>query len=546
MKKILFFFLSFFSCIQLSAQNATINFGTEMKTTNLSGSTSVILGNDSEGYFVLRMDGVDADDAQGALMLDNPGGAVMTALLGMGVIDEDRRLYDLESYMGTRNGTMFTKVKLFMQKYDNSCNQLWSKEFTMMMGETFLRMKTILMVEGKFHVFATTFEKTTYTTSLFHTTFNDDGTLNPDFTNIDENVGKNPAFTNTMNAYRIKLSSDKSKFLVYSNTADTKGTPDKINLSAYDISMKQLWKKSYALSFNAQKYIITKQMLLNDGHAYLIAKVAPTDVEKKSGVRNKIFIVKGGEDMTTLKNIPVAVTGKTVTDTYLEEEADGNLKLFGFYSTGSAKKAGGAYVYSIGADFTVTKKANKDFTSTVIASILGDDEGDDDPEIGNIHIRKVFTNDDGTHSLVAENYIIMTRSNNNSIEFVYRYYDASIFRIRDDASVVWSTAVHKKQKSISDGAKFLSFICQNVKGNIILVFNGHKEDPTKKMVNINNAKAYITKVDATGKQSTEALFSTKEIDTEAQPKTSYLLNGNEIIIYCTDGLAYRFAKITVK
>lgn len=545
MKKLLALIL-LCTTINASAQNSSVTFGNEMKTTNMSGSTSVVLGSDAEGFFVLRMDGVDADDAQGALLLDNPMGAMLTALIGMGVIDEDRRLFDLESYMGTRNGTFFTKVKLFLQKYDNSCNQLWSKEFTMMMGETFLRLKTILYAKGKLHLFATTFDKGTFTTSLFYSSFNEDGTLDTDFKNIDENVGKNPAFTNNMNAYRIKLSSDSTKFLVYSNTADTKGTPDKINISVYDLSMTQLWKKSYTLSFNMQKYIITKHMLLNDGNVYLVAKVAPTDAEKKSGVRNRIYLVKGGKDMAAMKNIPITVTGKTVTDTYVEEEPDNSLRLFGFYSTGSAKKAGGAYVYSIDNDFTISKKANKDFTSTVLASILGTDDGDDDPEIGNIHIRKVFSNSDGTHTLVAENYVIITRNNNNSIEFVYRYYDASIFRIQDDASVVWSTAVNKKQKSFNDGAKFLSFVCQNVDGNIVLIFNGQKDDPTKKMANINNAKAYLTKVDAKGKQTTEALFSTKEMDTEAQPKTSYLLNGHEIILYCMDGLAYRFAKVTIK
>ncbi|HAP00499.1 MAG TPA: hypothetical protein DCQ93_01115 [Bacteroidetes bacterium] len=546
MKKIVLFLLML-PGLKAIGQNATIVFGNEMKTTNLSGATNVVLGNDAEGFFVLRMEGVDADDAQSALLQDNPAtGLAMTMLIGMGVIDEDRRLFDLESYMGTKNATMFTKVKLFLQKYDNNCNQVWSKQFNLTMGETTLRLKNILYVDGKLYLFATNYEKNAYKTSIYYTSFNEDGTLSPDFELLDEITGKSPANSNTVNSYRLNLSSDKSKILLYSNTADSKGTPDNINLSVYDLTMKLSWKKTYPLSFGEQKYIITKQMLLNDGNVYLIAKVAPTDAEKKSGVRNKIFLVKGGKDMASCKNIPLTVTGKTVTDTYLEEEADNSLKLFGFYSTGSAKKAGGAYVYSIGSDFTVTKKANKDFTPTVISSILGDDEGDDDPEIGNIHIRKVFSNTDGTHTLVAENYVIITNYNNNSFNFTYRYYDASIFRIKDDASVVWSTAVHKKQKSINDGAKFLSFVSQDVDGNVVLIFNGHKDDPAKKLTNIDNAKVYVAKVDASGKQTVEALFSTKEMDTQAQPKTSYLMNGNEIVLYCMDGLNYRFAKVTLK
>ncbi len=551
MKHTFFFFLLSVFSFRILAQDATVTFGEQMATKGLSGSTSLILGQDKSGFFVLRMDGVAADDAQMALLQDNPGmGLAMTMLIGIGVIDDDHRLFDIESYMGTKNANMFAKVKLSLQKYDKDCKQIWAKPFAPQINGEDMRLKNILLINGQLYLFASTFNKEAFKTTLYWTKFKEDGTLENKYTKISEVTGKNSAFTNMTNAFRVIPSADNSSVLVYYHQNTEKNSiPQKIGLKMLDGSMTELWNKTYPVSFGENKFSITKQMIAKDGGVYIVAKVAATSDDKKGGKKSFSFtILKAGKDLTALKKIDVDVPGKLVTDLYMDESSGGTLKLFGFYSEKSAKKAGGAYVYTVTPEFTLGKKSAKDFTEKVIGDVLGSDEdADKKPELGNIHIRKVFPNSDGTYTIVAENYQILTgKGDYGSINFSYHYYDIPLFRVNDDASIEWATAVHKKQKSSNDGANMLSCVCQYSNDNIYLIFNGGRKAMEKMMWNPDNAMVYCSKIDGTGKVTSSPLYSTKETDFTVVPKTSYLLSDNQIVLYTVDGLKYKFARVDLK
>lgn len=527
---------------------STVTWGQEQKTTNLSGATSIFLGRQGESFYVLRMEGVAADDAQAALMQDNPAlGVGLAMLVGYGVIDDDRRLYDLESYMGTKNATAFTKVKLFLQKYSADCNQEYSKQFTLDRTEDeVLKLKNIILgSDNVLHLFAVSYDKKTYKSVLYHTTFGSDGTLDKNFKAVDEVNVKNPAFTNSKNSFRVVASPDRSKLLLFHTFTDSKNTPTDLNVKVVDLTMKELWSQKYTTALGGSKFVFSKDMITNDGNVYMLAKVQASKEEKSEGAQKFRFVmVNARQGQSELKQQEISVPSNVVTDVYIQPNADGSMNLFGFFSEFSQKKAGGTYVMKLNPDFTVAKMSSKPFTQKNITDILGEDDGDDKAELGNIHVRKAFTNPDGTFTLACENYVIISRyDRDHGFTFHYRYTDIPVFRIKDDATIVWAMAIKKKQKSYNDGAQYVSYVSHMTGDNLQILFNGNKNDMTGKMKNPDNAMVYRATVDKNGAMTSQPLFSTKEIDYTAVPKSNFLYDENSIILLTMDGLKYRYARV---
>jgi hypothetical protein len=166
--------------------------------------------------------------------------------------------------------------------------------------------------------------------------------------------------------------------------------------------------------------------------------------------------------------------------------------------------------------------------------------------LGNIHIRAAYKNKNGTYTLLTENFSIVTSSNSNgTINFSYRYTNIPVFNIKEDASVAWSTVVKKKQVSVNDGARYLSFAHQQVGDDIYLILNGNRKDITARMGNTDNAMVYVVKIDSNGEKTINPLFNTKEIDTTLLPKTTKKFDEKTLLFMSNDGLKYRFGKINL-
>jgi hypothetical protein len=195
----------------------------------------------------------------------------------------------------------------------------------------------------------------------------------------------------------------------------------------------------------------------------------------------------------------------------------------------------------------MSKIESKPFTSKTITDIMGEDDGEDKQELGNIHVRKMYKNGDGTYTVACENYVILSHyDRDRGYTFTYRYTDIPVFRIKSDATVVWATAIKKKQKSYNDAAYFLSYASQQIGDDLYIVFNGHKEEMTRKMSNPDNAMVYLTTIDSKGTQKSQPLFSTKEIDYTVVPKSNFMLDNDKFVMLTVDGLKYRYARIDLK
>ncbi len=535
-------------CFGLFSQaQPAVSFGQEMETKNLGGAMNIILHTTADGYYVLRMEGIAEDDAQMALLQDNPGtGAAMAIAIGYGVCTDDHRLYEIESYMGNNNANMFAKSKFFIQYYDNACNLQYSKQFTIMDGEIQMRLKNILWVNNRLVAFASSFDKKSYITTLYAVPFNADGSLSNEKIKLDQVSGKNSAFTNITNSYKVMGNGNNSRLLIYYHTnMPTKMKAESFTLKMMDADFKELWQSKYVINMPDNNYAITRQYIIGE-YAYILLKVQANSADKDKGAKAFSFqLIKSGKDIKEPKNLEISVTGKLVTDIYIDEKENDEIAVFGFYSDKGSAKAGGAYVYTINKDFVLSKKSSKDFTPAVIQSILGDD-AEDKPELGNIHIRTAYKNNNGSYTLVTENFSIVTSSGSNgSMNFSYRYTNIPVFNIKEDASVAWSTVVKKRQVSSNDGARYLSFAHQKAGDDIYLIMNGNKKELSQRMGNTDNAMVYIVKVNSTGELSTNPLFSTKEIDTTLLPKTTKIFDDKTLLFMSNDGLKYRFGKITL-
>ncbi len=416
----------------------------------------------------------------------------------------------------------------------------------LMDGDVQMRLKNILWINNRLVAFATSFDKKAFITTLYAVPFNADGSIGNEKIKLDQVSGKNSAFTNIVNSYKVIGNHDNSRIVIYYHlNMPTKMKAERFKVIMLNNDLKEIWQSEYAINMPDNNYAITRQYIAAD-YAYVLLKVQANTADKEKGAKAYSFqLIKAGKDVKELKKLEIAVSGKLVTDVYIDEQDNGELKVFGFYSDKSASKAGGAYVYTVGNDFTLSKKAFKDFTSAVIESILGED-AEDKPELGNIHIRAAYKNANGSYTLLTENFSIVTSSGSSgSMSFSYRYTNIPVFNIKEDASVAWSTVVKKKQVSANDGARYLSFAHQQVGDEIYLVLNGNRKDMASRMSNTDNAMVYIVKIDAKGDKTINPLFNTKEIDTTLLPKTTKKFDDKTLLFMSNDGLKYRFGKISL-
>lgn len=530
----------------------TVTFGTEYEQETFGAATPLFIGQTSSAYYVVRLEGLTAANSQYGLLSDNPAsGMALSMLVGIGVINDDRRLNDLDSYLSTPNASMFTSTKPMLEKYDLTGKRVWSRlietKFEDKKEDKKFVLKKIALIGEKILVVATSYNDDNKSCGLYATWATADGFVDlSKAKKLDDVVGKNSAFAKSNNSYRIITGLEDGKFAEYYwLNAEEGGSPTSLGVVVYNNDFTESWRGTFPMQYTEKKVRIATAIADKAGNLYILARIFASSDDKKEGAKNfRYELLKASAGAKTFKALKIEVAGKMVPDLQMQWEADGKLIISGFYSEKSAKSAGGAFLYRVDpASFAYVHQKVTAFTSAHAAAIVGEADDDDEPEISNLHLRNIYKNTDGSYTLIGEMYTILTSYSNGGWSFSYRYTNIVAIRMTDDGVFRWITAVVKKQKSTNDGARFLSYTSQQVGDNIYLIFNGNKKDVTKAMLNPEQANAYAATLDANGKMTLKTLFNANEEDTKMLPKASFLLDNGKIVTYNIDGKQFRFGFI---
>ncbi len=126
----------------------------------------------------------------------------------------------------------------------------------------------------------------------------------------------------------IKASADGKSFVVLAENPFAKETKEKLAVSVYDNSLKQIWRMESELQYESKRGPMNNVILTNSGVVYLIKKVeGPKNADFYTSYH---FSAKGTKVTENLLEMPLPQ--KIINYEYSIEETSGDLFLAGYYT----------------------------------------------------------------------------------------------------------------------------------------------------------------------------------------------------------------------
>ena len=375
-------------------------------------------------------------------------------------------------------------------------------------------------------------------------------------------------------SFDYEISRDSSKVLVYYNLPYDKGESEKFGFHVFDKSMNQLWEKKITLPYKEELFELEDYEVDNRANVYLLGTIFKEKrKEKRKGKPNyKYQVLSYSNNGSELKEYPIKIEGKFLTDMQIAINDEQDIICGGFYSSEGTFSIEGSYFLKIdgqtkeikskgfqefGIDFITQNMTVRKKKKTKKKAAKGKDT-----ELYQYDLNNIILRDDGGAVLIGEQYyvdvvIITTTGANGSMSTTakshYYYNDIIVINMSPDGKIEWTKKIAKSQGTVDDVGFFSSYALSVVKDKLYFVFNDNPRNlfykGTGKLYNFNKSKeslVVLVTLDSEGNQTREALFSAREADILTRPKVCKQISNNEMVLFGQRKKTHRFAKISFK
>lgn len=361
-----------------------------------------------------------------------------------------------------------------------------------------------------------------------------------------------------VNKYDISYNADKTKLLVTYRVAPEnrkdKKSFDIIGIYVFNDKMEQIWGKEFTMPYNEAVMDNEDYALDKDGNAYLLSKVyaseARREVDKTTGLPGyHLEVFKFTSNHDQVLQAKVSVDDAFIKETSLIESTTGDMVIASTYSN-RAKGTGtaGFFLGIIGVDGKITnyKKGKYEFPKEELQKFEKSSQRrkidkKDDYEPGNLYVRDVVLEKDGSILISLEEYFVRLNSyydpssKTSRQTYTYFYNDILAVRINAAGDFQWVRKIAKNQrgsrgrgtmsfKLISDETGYYFLYLDNLK-NLEL-----KEDETpRKHVDGLGGQVFVSKIDNAGNVTKEVVFNTRSEDVMIFPTEFTKINSNQFI-----------------
>ncbi len=392
----------------------------------------------------------------------------------------------------------------------------------------------------------------------------------------------------TKNAYseggfRVDLSKDTSKVLVYGMLPKKKKQPERFYLQVYDNELNALWQKEVTLPFNDENFAVEEYKVDNEGNVYMLGVIYQDGSRfRRGGNPNYQYVVLAYRDEgNAVEEYKVSLNKKFITDLTFRVARDGDLIFSGFYSEKGTYSVKGTYFFRLNPETKeIYNKNLKAFDFDFLTEYLSDNKREKaskkgaGPELYQYALDDLILRSDGGAVLVAEQYYVEQRYNDynrygfggfgyggyynrfndpyNSFnqEYDYYYNDVIVVNIQPNGEIEWTARIPKQQITRNDGGYFSSYAMSIVKDKFYFVFNDNIKnyDPKKKedkwySYTGRNSVITLAEINQNGEVAIEPLFGNTEAGVTTRPKVCQQVGRNEMIIYGERGRKYRFGNL---
>lgn len=467
--------------------------------------------------------------------------------------------------------------KIMLEHYDKEMNQSKSVEIELEDENGERDYEFIIYLNNEMFLFSSYNDKKADTKTLFVQGI-DKKTLQPkpEVIQIAE-TDYDYSWTSRFRAgnFGRKVSDDSSKVLIYYTLPYEKDESQKFALHVFDQDLNSLWQKNVDLLYGEDLLYVKENEVDNNGNVHLLGQLfKQTRKNKRRGKPNYDYQIlsysNNGED---LKEYPIKIEDKFITDMQIAINHDQDIICGGFYSSQGTTSIDGSYFLKInGETKEIMSKEFQQFSLDFITQNMSDKEKrrtkkkvskGRDVELYQYDLDRIILRADGGALLIGEQFFVRTSTttsfNGNgsmttSTKNHYYFNDIIVINMSPSGKIEWTEKVAKRQVTTNDGGFYSSYALTVVKDKLYFVFNDHIKNlgykGTGGLYSFTKSKrksiVVLVSLDLEGYQTREALFSVKANKILTRPKVCQQISQNEMVIFGQRKKKHRFAKITFK
>ncbi|MCA6363327.1 MAG: hypothetical protein IM638_09830 [Bacteroidetes bacterium] len=380
----------------------------------------------------------------------------------------------------------------------------------------------------------------------------------------------------------VVTSEDESKVMLTRpeerEEEDSPTSNEKIIIEVYDDQLNKLWEKTVTIPRPRDQFNVQSIRIENDGTIYIrgaeYQERATARSSRRSGKPDfDYYIYRITENGGAMKEIPVNLEGKFVTDVIATTALNGDIVLAGFYSErGTYSIKGVFYQRMSGSSEQMVASRMTEFDKAFITQYASQREvkriekrerRGEEAELFEFDMDKFLLRADGGGTLVAEQYYmyvetITTPGANGQTTtrtiYHYIYNDILVLNFSADGELVWKCKIPKRQHTTNDGGYYSSYALMVQGDRLFFVYN---DNPNNLTLEENQAPAdfsrnrrelavVLAEVDADGKLTRELLIATERGDVIVRPKVCEQTGANEMLLYSEKTSVFQFSKVIFK
>lgn len=242
--------------------------------------------------------------------------------------------------------------------------------------------------------------------------------------------------------YKIKVSRDSSKVLVFYNLPYNKNEPEAFGFTVLNDALQPIWSKETRLPYEDELFDLESFRVDNDGDVYLLGLIYNEKRKsKRRGAPNYKYQVFAYRDKgNTLKEYPISLADRFLTDMQIEVLNNKNLICAGFYSEKGTYSIRGTYFLTVDVKSKeITTKSFKEFDIDFITQnmTVGEaarakrkEERGDENELYEYDLDKLLVGKDGSAVLLGEQYFVKTVTYTRYINGMPQVYTTTHFLLQ--------------------------------------------------------------------------------------------------------------------
>lgn len=450
-----------------------------------------------------------------------------------------------------------SKPDIFLERYDNAYNRKKTSQLVMPNNKKSneIQLEDIEILNNKFYIFSSFYNKSTDLNYLFVNSINENGTIENDYNELDQIPAKS---RNKSGRYDLRYSNDSTKILILNHAAPKNKSKDNesYKCKVFDNNFNLIWEKTFTLDVKDDKFTFDAYTVDNNGKIYVLGvqKLKQNErIKSESNKRPKYRYTIYSYDPNSKEQKEFIVDGdKFLLSSIMTINKDGNLVFASSYAnTNNAGAQGILNLIIDGKTNTLLHKSMEEISDEVNAITYRKKKAKKDKGIYALVLKEIIFKENGGYVLITEQeYIIVrtTRSSNGVSTTTYHYYnnDVVLFSYDDKCKINWVSLVPKRQHTVNDGGFYNSFTSMVNDDKVYLFYNDEKRNEKianykkrKAMSRPKNATLCYTAVDINGEMTYKAVFNNKKENIIIPPDKcrQYKKGVMHVIAYPTDKIS---------